>query len=243
MKKNEKKSKDSSILLDIENKIKKYLKKHIDGEKLEKITNNYILIVTILFIISNIIFRHFTISGILYHVIMIILLVANVRIIYINKDKIRYKRLAIFIYFFIWIISKNFYGVILILSTLITLISIEFGKYMFVKLLGFVFAMFVSIIFVPFLYLQIVASSLFSYDDDAFEDAHYYCNNHYEAYVNSAGAFDSYHRYIGKHYDFLDLGVIISISYNGGHEVSAEEYNKYIETHNCKWNGGINGFK
>ena len=37
-----------------------------------------------------------------------------------------------------------------------------------------------------------------------------------------------------KHYDFLDLGVIISVSYNGGHEVSAEEYNKYIKTHNCK---------
>lgn len=234
MKKNEKRLKELNILSDIENKINKYLKKHIEKDRLEKITNNYIIIVTILFIISNIIFRHFTISGILYHVIMIILLLANARIIYINKDKIRYKRLAIFIYFFIWIISKNFYGVILILSTLITLISIEFGKYMLVKLLGFVFAMFVSIIFVPFLYLQIIASSLFSYDDDAFDDAHYYCSNHNEAYVNSAGAFDSYHRYIGKHYEFLDLGVIISISYNGGHEVSAEEYNKYIKTHNCK---------
>ena len=243
MKKNEKRLKELNILSDIENKINKYLKKHIEKDRLEKITNNYIIIVTILFIISNIIFRHFTISGILYHVIMIILLVANVRIIYINKDNIKYKKLAIFIYFFIWIISKNFYGVILILSTLIILISIEFGKYMLVKLFGFVFALIVSIIFVPFLYLQIVASSLFSYDDDAFDDAHYYCSNHNEAYVNSAGAFDSYHRYIGKHYEFLDLGVIISISYNGGHEVSAEEYNKYIKTHNCKWNGDINGFK
>ena len=98
--------------------------------------------------------------------------------------------------------------------------------------------MIISIVFILFLYLQIIASSLFSYDDDAFDDSHYYCDNHYEAYVYSAGSIDSYHHSIGKHYDFIDLGVIIFISYKGDHEVSTEEYNKFIETHNCKRNGG-----
>ena len=104
--------------------------------------------------------------------------------------------------------------------------------------MAYIIALIISIVFIPFLYLQIIATSIFSYDNDAFEDSHYYCENHYEAYVYSAGAIDGYHHNIGKHYDFLDLGVIISISYKGGHEVSTEEYNKFIETHNCKRNGG-----
>ena len=214
------------------------MKKNLKKINKEKVTTYYIIIITILFIINNILLRNLIISGFMYHIIMIALTVLNIRFLLKNQEKIECKKIGILICCLIWIISKNFYGIILVLSTLITLIVIEYSKSLIIKVLAYIIALIVSIVFIPFLYLQIIVTSIFSYDDDAFEDSHYYCENHYEAYVYSAGAIDSYHHNIGKHYDFLDLGVIISVSYKGGHEVSTEEYNKFIETHNCKRNGG-----
>ena len=218
--------------------MKTYLKNFTKKIDKDKLITNYIIIITILFIINNILLRNLIISGFMYHIIMIALTVLNIRFLLKNKEKIEYKRIGILICCLIWIISNNFYGIILVLSTLITLIVIEYSKSLIIKVLAYIIALIVSIIFIPFLYLQIIVFSLFSYNDDAFDDSHHYCENHYEAYVYSAGAIDGYHHNIGKHYDFLDLGVIISISYKGGHEVSTEEYNKFIETHNCKRNGG-----
>lgn len=218
--------------------MKTYLNKFTERMDKDKLITNYIIIITILFIISNILLRNLIISGFIYHIIMIVLTILNIRFLLKNKEKIKYKKIGILICSLIWIISKNFYGIILVLSTLITLTVIEYSKSLIIKVLAYIIALIISIVFILFLYLQIIVSSLFSYDDDAFDDSHYYCDNHYEAYVYSAGSIDSYHHSIGKHYDFIDLGVIIFISYKGDHEVSTEEYNKFIETHNCKRNGG-----
>lgn len=48
---------------------------------------------------------------------------------------------------------------------------------------------------------------------------------------------------IGKHYDILNIDDIIYISYNERNEKTKQEYQQYINNHNCSLVGDKNGFK
>lgn len=209
-----------------------------------KIINNYIHIITLLFVIYNILFRYLIITGNLYHMLMITLIISNIVFIINNKEKVKYKGLAIIIYWLIWIISKDFYGIIFVISCLMTLISTDFVKSTFVKIIVIIITLFISIAAIVFLYLYIIIFALRGVvDDQIYEDTHYYCKNNYEVYSYSAGAMESIHYSIGKHYVILDFNDIIYISYNERKDVSQKEYNKYLNTHKCKLVGDVNGFK
>ena len=47
---------------------------------------------------------------------------------------------------------------------------------------------------------------------------------------------------ISRHYDILNISDIIKISYDEQCEKTHDEYKAYLETHNCKLVGDINGF-
>ena len=79
--------------------------------------------------------------------------------------------------------------------------------------------------------------------NDIYDDMHYFCENNYEVYSYSASAMDSFHYSIGKHYEFLDIDGMIYIPYNERNEVSQEEYDYYLNTHNCRMVGEVNESK
>ncbi len=70
--------------------------------------------------------------------------------------------------------------------------------------------------------------------NDIYDDMHYYCENNYEVYSFSKGAMDKFHFSIGKHYEILNIDKVIYIFYSKRNEVSIEDYNNYLNTHNCR---------
>ena len=96
-----------------------------------------------------------------------------------------------------------------------------------------------------FIYLLTFGTTLDSEKEikDIYSDTHYYCDNNYEIYSYSAGAMDSFHYSIGKHYEILNINGIITIAYRKRHEKTQDEYETFLENHNCKLAGDKNGFK
>lgn len=84
---------------------------------------------------------------------------------------------------------------------------------------------------------------LFVSGNDIYEDTHYYCNDDYEIYSYSGGAFDGFHYIIGKHYEFINIDGIIEVNYSEKNEVSKEEYDVFLKDHNCKLVGDEGGNK
>lgn len=79
--------------------------------------------------------------------------------------------------------------------------------------------------------------------NNIYEDTHFYCDNNYEVYSYSAGAMDGFHYSIGKHYKILDINGIIKISFNNQNEATQNQYETYLERHNCELVGEKDGFK
>ena len=68
--------------------------------------NYYALITLILFIIYNLILKSLKIGGSFYRIFMIGLIVLNARVLIKNRNRIKYKNLALLLYFFLVFFSK-----------------------------------------------------------------------------------------------------------------------------------------
>lgn len=214
----------------------------------KNIIDYYALIMMILFIIYNIIFKDLKIGGLLYQIFMVVLIVLNITILMKFRKRIKLKGLIIVIYFLIWFIfSKNALQCFFAISNMIILIAIGFMESNFIKvlsiLIGLFFVVFSMPLFLAFLLTYGIGISEESGRNDIYDDMHFYCENNYEVYSYSAGAMDRFHYSVGKHYEFLDIDGIIYISYKERKEVSQEEYNNYLNTHKCKLVGDVNGSK
>lgn len=212
------------------------------------IIDYYALIMMILFIIYNIILKDLKIGGLLYQIFMIALIVLNIIILIKFRKRIKLKGLIIVVYFFIWFLfSKNALQCCFGITNIFTLIAIGFMESNFIKVISVLITLFFVVFSMPLLFVYLLAYgtgiSKESGRNDIYDDMHYYCENNYEVYSYSAGAMDSFHYSIGKHYEFLDIDGIIFISYNERNEVSQEEYNNYLNTHKCKLVGDVNGSK
>lgn len=209
--------------------------------------NYYALIIILLFLIYNLLLINLVITGIMYHLFMITLIISNIILLFKLKKEIKCKSIAIIVFFIIWFFSKDIYGVIFGISSMITLISIGFMESNFIKVISVLIILFFVVFSMPLLFVYLLAYgtgiSEESGRNDIYDDMHYYCEKNYEVYSYSAGAMDSFHYSIGKHYEFLDIDGIIFISYNEQNEVSQEEYNNYLNTHKCKLVGDVNGSK
>lgn len=214
----------------------------------KNIIDYYALIMMILFIIYNTIFKDLKIGGLLYQIFMVVLIVLNITILMKFRKRIKLKGLIIVIYFVIWFIfSKNTLQCFFAISNMIILIAIGFMESNFIKvlsiLIGLFFVVFSMPLFFAFLLTYGTGISEESGRNDVHDDMHFYCENNYEVYSYSAGAMDRFHYSVGKHYEFLDIDGIIYISYNERKEVSQEEYNNYLNTHKCKLVGDVSGSK
>lgn len=203
----------------------------------------YALVMMSLFIIYNLILDNLKISGLIYQVFMVILIVTNIIILIIFRKDIKCKSLIIVVYFFLWLFSKNTLQCVFGISSMITLIVIGFLGSNFIKLLSILITIFFATFSMPlfFSYLLVFGTNVNEEKErnDIYDSAHYYCENNYEVYSYSAGAMDGFHYSIGKYYEFFDIDGILSISYSERNEVSREEYNNYLNTHHCKLVGDI----
>ena len=207
---------------------------------------NYAVYMMMLFMISNITLYNLKIHGLLYQIFMTILIIINALILIIFRKKIKYKSSIIIIYLVILIFSKNalqlFFGV----SNIILICVTGFMEDNIIKIISGLLVLFVCIFFGPFLfgYLLTFGTGFDEEPDkiDIYDDTHYYCDNNYEIYSYSAGAMDGFHYSIGKHYEILKIDDIISISYNARNEKTKDEYESYLETHNCELVGEDNEY-
>lgn len=203
--------------------------------------NYYAEIIQVLFIIYNIVFRNIRIGGYLYQISMLLFIASNIMALIKLKKNIKYKSLTIILYFLVCLFSKDvlqgFFGI----SSMITLIIIGFRENDFIKVIGILTALFIFIFTVVFPILPFLLFFLIQVDIDrgkemygVYEETHYYCDNNYEVYAYSSGAWDSAHYSIGKHYEIINIGDIIYISYNHKQKnISEQDYKDYIKNNNC----------
>ena len=215
--------------------------------------NYYAFIMLVLYLIYNIGLSSLKISGLLYQIIMFILIIINLIILIVFRKDIKYKEAVCIIYFFTWLFSKNISQFFFSFFNIIALVAfglIDDNKFMKVfiiilALIIFILSMFFlpSLFFFAFCFGIRVTMSEEPNRNNIYDDMHYFCDNNYEVYSYSAGAMDSFHYSIGKHYEILDIGGIIHITYDEQNEASQEEYNNYLNNHKCKLVGDINGSK
>lgn len=217
------------------------------GNFVKFFTKYYSLIMLIFFIIYNIILTNLKITGILYKVIMILIIILNVLITIKYRKSIKYKGLICIIYFFIWIFSKNILQCYFAFFNIVVLLITGFIESKFIKIFSIFISIFISIFFLP-LYFAFLLTFGTSLDEererkDIYEDMHYYCEGNIEVYSYSAGAMDSFHYSIGKYYDILHIDGIINASYNERNEVSQVKYDKYLKNNHCVLVGDKNESK
>lgn len=208
--------------------------------------NYYAVIMMILFIIYNFTLENLKIGGLLYQLYMIILIIFNVIILIKFRKDIKCKSLVIFVYFLICLFSKNTLQCYFVFSNIIILCITGFMESNFVKFISIFIIIFDTIFFYPLLFIFLLGFSDVNDEkglDDIYKDMHYYCDNNYEVYSYSQGAMDKFHYSIGKHYEILNIDGIIYISYNERNEKTQQEYDEYINNHNCSLVGDKNGFK
>ena len=198
----------------------------------------YALVMLVLFVIYN--FSGLNVYGIIYEIFMFSLITVNAIILMVFNKRIKYKTLAVVVYLLIWLFSKNTLQFFFAFSNIILLcITWLVGKHS-VKIIPVLVVIFIYICSLPlffiFLFIGLDGKSIY-------DGTHYYCDNNYEIYVYSAGAMDSFHYSIGKYYEILNINGIINISYKKQDERTQDEYEEYLETHNCKLVGDINESK
>lgn len=203
--------------------------------------NHYVVIIQVLFIIYNTVFRNIRIGGYLYQISMLLFIASNIIALIKLKKNIKYKSLTIILYFLVCLFSKDvlqgFFGI----SSMITLIVIGFRENDFIKFIGILTELFIFIFTVVFPILPVLLFFLIRVDIDrgkemygVYEETHYYCDNNYEVYAYSASAIDDFHYNIGKHYEILNIDDIIYINYNRKQKnISEQEYEDYIKNNNC----------
>ncbi len=211
----------------------------------KNLINYYALIIILLFLVYNLLLKHLVITGIIFHLFMITLTISNIILLSKFKKEIKYKSIAIIGFFIIWIFSKDIYGIIFGISSMITLllISISFIKSNLIKIILFIITIIISIVAIPLSFFILVfslISGVYSTQDTHYY-THYYCDNNTEIYTYSSGAWDHTHYGMGKHYEFLNIDDIIYIAYKGRNEVKKDEYFKFLNTHECECKRGCGG--
>ena len=214
---------------------------------MKKIFNKYALIILGLFFIYNLILDELMITGLLYKIFMILIIIINMIVLIIFKKKIKYKTFIIIIYWLLWLFSKDIFQCLFAFSNILILCITGFMENNFIKIISILLIIYIYIFFLP-LYFGLMLTFGVNLDEDKYRndiyhDMHYYCDNNYEAYAYSAGAMDSFHYSIGKYYDILNYTDIINIVYRERNEKTLEEYKKFINNNNCKLVGDIDGYK
>ena len=207
----------------------------------------FALAMLMLFIIYNLFLESLKIYGLLYQIFMFALIIVNAIILIVFRKRIKYKTLIIIVYLLIWLFSKNTLQCFFAFSNIILLCITGFMEKNSIKIISALIVIFCYIFFLP-LFLAFLLAFGTGLDEesgmnDIYDDMHYYCDNNYEVYSFSAGAMDSFHYSIGKHYEILNISSIINISYNERNEKTHDEYEAYLETHNCELVGDKNGSK
>ena len=210
-------------------------------------TNYYFFIMVLFFIMYNIIFESLKISGPLYKLFMILLIIINSIILFILNKKISFKKIILIIYIFTIVKSKNQLQFFFLFSNIIILCIICFQESNLIKSISIFILIITLTYFLPLLFVFLLEFGT-ELDEDVYmnkiyEDTHYYCNKNYEIYSYSNSAGDVFHYSIGKHYDFLNINDIIHITYNEQNEVKKYDYDNYLKKHKCRLVGDINGSK
>ena len=210
-------------------------------------TNYYFFIMVLFFIMYNIIFESLKISGPLYKLFMILLIIINSIILFILNKKISLKKIILIIYIFTIVKSKNQLQFFFALSNIIILCIIGFQESNLIKTISLFILIITLTYFLPLLFVFLLEFGT-ELDEDVYmnkiyEDTHYYCNKNYEIYSYSNSAGDVFHYSIGKHYDFLNINDIIHIMYSEQNEVKKYDYDNYLKKHKCRLVGDINGSK
>jgi hypothetical protein len=213
----------------------------------KKFMDYYALVILVLFIVYNLVLESLKIYGLLYQVFMFLIIIVNAIILIVFRRKIKYKTLIIIVYVLIWLFSKNTLQCFFAFSNIILLCVTGFMENHSIQIISILIVVFGCIFFLPLFFIFLMAFGTGLDEEkgmnDIYDDMHYYCNNNYEVYSYSAGAMDSFHYSIDKHYEILNIGGIINVSYNERNEKTHNEYEAYLETHNCKLVGGKNGSK
>ena len=185
------------------------------------------------------------IYGLLYQIFMFALIIVNAITLIIFRKRIKYKTLIIIVYLLIWLFSKNILQCFFAFSNIILLCITGFMEKHSIKIISVLIVMFGYIFFLPLFFAFLLAFGTGLDEEsgmnDIYDDMH--CDNNYEVYSYSAGAMDSFHYSIGKHYEILNISGIINISYNERNEKTHDEYEACLETHNCELVGDKNGSK
>ena len=210
-------------------------------------TDYYFFIMVLFFITYNIIFESLKISGSLYKLFMISLIIINSIILFILNKKISFKKIILIIYIFTIVKSRNQLQFLFALSNIIILCIIGFQESNLIKIISIFILIITLTYFLPLLFVFLLEFGT-ELDEDVYmnkiyEDTHYYCNKNYEIYSYSNSAGDVFHYSIGKHYDFLNINDIIHITYNEQNEVKKYDYDNYLKKHKCRLVGGINESK
>lgn len=210
----------------------------------KKFIEYYALVMLMLFILYNFFLSSLKIYGLLYQVFMWVLIVVNAIILIAFRKKIKYKTLVIIVYLLIWLLSKNTLQCFFVFSNIILLCITGFMEKNSIKVISVLIVIFVYIFSLPLLFIFLLIFGT-GFDEerglnDIYDTMHYYCDNNYEVYSYSAGAMDSFHYSIGKHYEILSINGIINISYNVRNEKTRDEYEAYLEKHSCKLVGDKN---
>ena len=207
----------------------------------------YALAMLMLFIIYNLFLESLKIYGLLYQIFMFALIIVNAIILIVFRNRIKYKTLIIIVYLLIWLFSKNTLQCFFAFSNIILLCITGFMEKHSIKIISVLVVIFGYIFFLPLFFAFLLAFGTGLDEEsgmnDIYDHMHYYCDNNYEVYSFSAGAMDSFHYSIGKHYKILNISGIINISYNERNEKTHDEYEAYLETHNCELVGDKNGSK
>ena len=207
----------------------------------------YALVMLVLFIIYNLFLESLKIYGLLYQIFMFALIIVNAIILIVFRNRIKYKTLIIIVYLLIWLFSKNTLQCFFAFSNIILLCITGFMEKHSIKIISVLVVIFGYIFFLPLFFAFLLAFGTGLDEEsgmnDIYDHMHYYCDNNYEVYSFSAGAMDSFHYSIGKHYKILNISGIINISYNERNEKTHDEYEAYLETHNCELVGDKNGSK
>lgn len=208
----------------------------------KNLINNYGILIMILFIINNIVLVDLHVQGVLYIFSMELIILLNILVIIKYKREIKYKSLII-ISFLIILFSKDIYNLIFYITNVITFIIVGIIEskinQIAIILVGVIFAVFHPVILFYILFLILESND----NSSIYEDTHYHCDNNYNVYAYSGGAMDSFHYNISKDYEILNIDGIITIIYDKRNEKSYEEYNNFINNHNCKLVGEIHESK
>ena len=178
--------------------------------------NYYAILMMVLFIFYNIVLINLKIGGLLYQIFMLTFIFLNATLLIRFRKEIKGKSFVIIVYFLLWLFSKNTLQVLLAISNMIILIIIGFMESHVVKVIAIVIAIFVYLFFPVLFFAFLISFGTLNEErerNDIYENTHYYCENHQEAYSYSAGAMDGFHFSIGKHYEILNINDILYITY------------------------------